>query len=861
MNLVPQFADVLKQYIDASHYSLGQLSRLSGIPKSTIVNWLQGRVKRPRTFDDLLKLAAIIHLSEAETTRLLKSSGHPSLEEIVKWHGDDNTSSSLSTQLKEVKEQRPNTPFQVIPDTQYFVGRQQELRLLKQYMMLSESNKICSLQGMAGAGKTTLAVHLAYQLRAYYPDGVLWARVSTSNSMSILSAFAYAYGHNIHQYGDLESRSQIVRNILANKQALIILDDVQTSADLEYLLPPTGKCAVIITTRNNNLLITSGAYRFQMGGFSKKDRDSLALFKKILGPSFLQKDQRTLEKIADIVAHLPLAIAVIASRLSYEPEWSAERFLERLQQAGEKLSQLVYEHQSVRLSVDISYHDLSEQQKKFFAALSVFGNEDFDTVSVSNILSLPPQETTEKLRLLYRFSLVQLAQNDRYSLHPLIQDYAAEKLEDPDIEVAMIEYFVDYAFKHRTNPPIVGQVSSNIEYALALAHQKKYFEAFIRGVIAYHRYLHPKGAYSVAENNLQAAEQVARSINNKHKLAVILHYLGQIKDKLGYLVQASDYLQESLSLAKEVNSAETMGGILTNLGIVMAKQGFLEQADQYWLQALKYTRQAKVDENEAALLSNLGATAAIRGDYQKAEVYYEKGLQVAYKKDQEHRVLHLLINLGSLIHKQGKQQDSSKLLQDALALSQKLNHVNELSASLYHLGLVAQSADDYKQAAQFFRQGLSIAEKHGLKNRVSLLLASLGEILSLEGENRQAKTYMMASLVLAREASYKNHISDILNKWGNFQLRAGQVDSASEAFNESLELATTGEAQELKALALYGLARVAYKKEEVVEAYEMGQRSYTILQAMGHMKAEEIYIWLTALPSHIHIGSNSQLGK
>ncbi len=75
-------SDVLNRYVSRAGYTAGQLARLSGIPKATIVNWLEGRVKRPRGSEDLLKLAAILHLEEGEATELLQSAGHPSIAEF-----------------------------------------------------------------------------------------------------------------------------------------------------------------------------------------------------------------------------------------------------------------------------------------------------------------------------------------------------------------------------------------------------------------------------------------------------------------------------------------------------------------------------------------------------------------------------------------------------------------------------------------------------------------------------------------------------------------------------------------------------------------------------------------------------------
>ena len=76
------FAELLQFYVNKSGYTTGQLSKRSGIPKPTIVNWLEGRVRRPRSWQDLVKLAKALRLRQAEVGKLLKSARHPTPLEL-----------------------------------------------------------------------------------------------------------------------------------------------------------------------------------------------------------------------------------------------------------------------------------------------------------------------------------------------------------------------------------------------------------------------------------------------------------------------------------------------------------------------------------------------------------------------------------------------------------------------------------------------------------------------------------------------------------------------------------------------------------------------------------------------------------
>ena len=158
-------------------------------------------------------------------------------------------------------------------------GREAYLQTLEPVLLADHHETTYVLEGAAGVGKTALAGRLAYRLRPYLPDGVLWARLDTSNPMSILRLFAAAYERDVTAYDDLESRSAAVRALLADKRALIVLDNAQSSQEIQPLLPPSGSCAILVTTRRRHLALT-GARRFHLEPFAVEE--TLVLFARML---------------------------------------------------------------------------------------------------------------------------------------------------------------------------------------------------------------------------------------------------------------------------------------------------------------------------------------------------------------------------------------------------------------------------------------------------------------------------------------------------------------------------------------------------------------------------------------------------
>jgi hypothetical protein len=422
-------SEVLNPYVEQSGYTAGQLSKLTSIPKATLINWLNGRVQKPRNVCDLLRVAHALHLDKAETSRLLTAGGYPSIEKLMAMPGDHEQRQLLAPWAQSPGSSNGSAPFQAIADLPYFVGREREIRTLEGHLLSGEHGTIFSIQGMVGVGKTALAAHVAYRLRPCFPDGILWARLDETDPMAILSTFARAYGHDVMMYKDLASRSREVRNLLADKYALMILDNVQSSEEIQPLLPPSGPCAVMITTRRRDLTASWGTHRLNLDPFSRQNGESGKLFARFLGRDTYAQNAALLTHIADMLGHLPLAVAIVASRLAYDRDRSIPDFVQRLQSPN-RLDELVIERQNIRLTFDRIFDYLPASQQQCFMALGGLSGEVFSAEMVAEALGLSFEDASDRLRELFTISLVHCDSEGRYRLHPLLRDFAREKCDN-----------------------------------------------------------------------------------------------------------------------------------------------------------------------------------------------------------------------------------------------------------------------------------------------------------------------------------------------------------------------------------------------------------------------------------------------
>ena len=424
-----QFAELLRKYMSDYGYTPGHLARLSGVPKMTLVHWLNGDVKKPRLALEVVRLASALRLSKAEADDLLQAAGFGSVYRVYTSLANEADKVLFANWLEKNGQYEHGAPFQAVPRPGVFVGREALLKHLSQQLTASTHERLYALVGMAGVGKTALAAELAYRLRFQFPDGVLWMRLDGSDPMSILQLFAIAYGQDVSPFGDIQSRSQAVRMLLAGKRALMVLDNAQFSEQIRSLLPPTGPCAVLVTTRRHDMAVLRGSSRFMVEPFDEQGEESVALFSQILGWDRVQAEREALLQIARLLGHLPLALEIAAYRLADEPGLGTTKFLAMLRTEKKQLAELAYGQETVRAAFESSYALLSPAQQSFFAALGQLPERAFQVKAAAAAANLATEVADQLLRQLYALSLVHQGRNGRYRLLPLLHQFAQEKCQ------------------------------------------------------------------------------------------------------------------------------------------------------------------------------------------------------------------------------------------------------------------------------------------------------------------------------------------------------------------------------------------------------------------------------------------------
>ncbi len=745
------------------------------------------------------------------------------------------------------------------------VGRDGELAQLRERLCSGQSVALTALNGLPGVGKTALSIALVQdeKIRAYFRDGILWAGLGPEpNISSMLSRWGKLLAVPDIEMAELtsnEARARAIRTVLGTRRMLVVIDDAW---EIEHaLLFKVGgpDCAHLVTTRFP-ALATHFAPDGAIGIRELGEKDSMKLL-STLAPAVIQEEVQRASDLVSAVGGLPLALTLIGNYLRKQSHNRQIRrvnvALERLSNAEERLhlsepQEAAEGHSSlssdVRLSLQsvfsVTDRQLSLQVRQALYALSVFPSKP-NTFSEKAALAVA-NCTVETLDMLSDAGLLESSDNERYTLHQTIADYARSQLKGASAYERFISYITTSVEEYEKDYDLLERENHLIFATLDIAYTTGKLNYLIRAVLAFTPYLLSRGLYPTAKQWLQHAYEAAQQRSDTAHITQTLLYLGRIAQTQGEYAQAEAHFQDGLRLARNAKDQEHTSALLNDLGWIALKQGEYAHAKTYLQEGLMLAQQIGNQERISSLLEMLGSVAASQGNYAQAEAYLQDGLAIAQQTRDRERICTILINLGVTAGEQGNHIQAEKYFLEALSLARQLGHREWISLLLSNLGEAVYELGNYAQAQAYLQEGLAQARKIEHREWIIVLLSNLGRAASEQGNYIQAEKHLQEGLALARQINRHQITTNVLYEYGNLYIKQRKIGEAEVTFREMLSLVPEHD-QDLIALGRYGLARVAAIQGNIQDALRLGEVSLKTLDEIGHRKAQEVGGWLASI--------------
>lgn len=681
-------------------------------------------------------------------------------------------------------------PRELPPDPSGFSGREAEIdaldRALAAYNDHSSPVGISVIAGIAGVGKTALAVRWARRVGDRFPDGCIYLDLlgfspgEPRDPNDALARFLRALGAGDDLPDDLDERASRFRSRAAGKRMLVILDNALDVEQVRPLLPASPESFVVVTSRSDlpGLRVHPGAHLVSVGPLAAED--GMRLLTAQL-PDGLAGSTGPARALVDRCGGLPLALRIVAAQAQVGPGALDELAADLTSGAGLDLFDVGDPATSVRGVFSWSERRLPAQADAAFRLLGVPPVQQLDLYAATALLGREIDDARSDLEELVRAHLARRLDGVRFSMHDLLRQHARERAEAevPEAErdaamVRLVQYWIDAGGQvmdilHPPYGPTADLGETRFLPPLrTTADASAWLDAEWESLIAAVAYTSQRGWDRLT---ISLAQVVRRHI-----------------DQAGRYLDGITVLRHALRAGQAAGDRVAEAGAHRDLGVVCLRLGRHDEAVDHYRQALEICHAEGDVNGEAGTLNNLGNFYERLGRYDDAIEQYNLALPLARTLDQRSGEATVLGNLGVCHGRLGHYEQALALTQEALEAFWHAGDGGGSARSLGNIGEIQRASGEHAEALLSLDEALTAAREIGALGIETEILNTLGETHLERGSEADALASHQAALTVAGEIGDRYEQARALEGSGQVRDRMGERHLSRALWQEALTI-------------------------------------------------------------------------
>ncbi|MFF4567684.1 tetratricopeptide repeat protein [Streptomyces sp. NPDC001435] len=667
------------------------------------------------------------------------------------------------------------TAVSLPPAPAVFSGRVREAEQLLTLLDPAQSGpSAAAVAGLAGSGKTALALHVAHQAAAlgWFPGGVLFlslhgyrpdnAITSDQAVLTLLRALRDA-PEELPATADEQSaayQAELSRRADQNRPVLIIADDASGTQQIRSLIPARREHRLIVTSRHT-LDASTGARLIDLSVLDPAD--SVDLLRSILLQARDDTDTRVddepgpARQLAELCGNLPLALQICGAIAADAPTRPLASLARSLGDAHRRLDRLSREDRAVRAAFDVSYQQLPDAQAMLFRLFPLNPGPDLSTEGSAALAGLDLSLTEDILQDLQRAHLVEPSGGvwGRWRMHDLVRLYASEIDQDGanDRTTALERLLRHYrtqaaaANSHLTASADATPSSLFQDRQQALTWLEEERLNLVATVIMASEIGAESTATSLAFSLAAYLQQyrfladwitvtvialdIFHRAGDERSTAQAFTHLGMAHRDLRQFDQAVMYLQQAVDTFASTRDRSARAMALDALGAAWREMHQYEASIGAHAEAASVFDAIQDLAGHARALTNLGAVWREISRPDRAIPALRQAVRLTEAIGDQVGKARVLINLGAALRESGQFEEAISCYGTAItSLREARDQHGEATArhnrgdALQHVERFAEAIDDHAAAADYFRQA---RDPHHLAMALSSLAAAHSE--------------------------------------------------------------------------------------------------------------------------------------
>jgi DNA-binding SARP family transcriptional activator len=680
------------------------------------------------------------------------------------------------TPRDEARERPRQLPFHVAD----FTGRAAATAQLASALVATGgAGRLCAIYGTPGAGKSALAVHVAHRVHEEFPDGQLYASLRGVQSTpadpgDVLATFLRALGVELSAIpADVEERTQLYRTLLADRRVLVVLDDAASARQVRPLLPGSGDCAVLVTSRER-LGALDGATHLRLALLD--DAEAMRLLEVVVGTDRVRAERDHATEIVRLCGRLPLALRIAGARLAARPHWTLSRLVERLRAQRGILGELAVGDLEVRGSVALSYNGLGERERTALRRLGLMDVASCGGWVIAPLLDCSVDEAEELIERLAEVQLLDVTADGgplRFRLHDLIRAFARERgeaeetVDDAGAALARVaESMLALVEAAGTNTvPPDGPYLGRDVVADLLADSDGWFEGEQAALVRVVERVSELGLTGVATRLASALSASRFSVRNQFSQWWRTH---------------------SAALAAAGHAGDRAGEarLLAGLGWLRYEQDRFDESVTYYEQAI--TGYASIDDRGSQARTRLALSTVLReqGLLSRAGEVLELAAGDLTEPRDVARAAHEQARVSTEL---GEFAAALAGCERAAAAYREIGDRTGESMVLRSTGIVHRAAGRLNSAAQYATRAVELLQATDERLLLAYAKQALGKVRIRQRVGDAVRDDLLASLAVCNDMQDGFGQALVLRTLGELDLAAGRLTDARRFLDRSLE--------------------------------------------------------------------------
>jgi tetratricopeptide (TPR) repeat protein len=635
----------------------------------------------------------------------------------------------------------------------------------------------CYIHGMPGVGKTTLALHVAHALAEEFRAGQVFIELhghtegrSAADPFEVLGSLLLSVGLPGRALtSDLDGRSRQWRNWTSGRRLLIVLDDARDEGQVHPFLPESALSGVIVTSRRR-LYTPDEAVTVALQCLDLDD--SVELLSSVSGRELSASELGPASDLVTYCGMLPLALALVASRLCHHPRWSLGHLLRRLKGSIDPLAELKTGGESVDRAIRLSFAELDTEQRVVFLSLAFSPGAELDKHAAAALSGLGVDAADRALEELYLLNLLGENAAGRYRLHDLVRSFArthAETETQAPHRKHAIRRLLDY----------YSTSAAAAQETLRGGHPGDGPRSKLEA--------HP--TFSCADDardwlrteleNLIDCVEFGESAGWSLEVVDLTLITGRFLHEEGAWNRAAGVLQVALRASERLDDLVREAGALRELGMTLRHLSRFGDAIEALSRAARHSARSGDIGGEAFALNYLGATRFAIGQYQNSAQDLRRSADLYFRSGASLGAAEALTNLGATYRVLGQMSESFNCLHRALEISEAQASIKAKAHGLNYLGVSLYAGGDTQAAITALGQAVGLYEELDSAHGKGHALSYLGVAQLLAGNHTEASEHLLQARTIFEQLGDRRGIADTLRDLAALNLATGQPEECA----------------------------------------------------------------------------------